>query len=174
MQSRRNKRAATRFFRKLLKRQGREPRRLITDKLPRLATGGGKVAINRNLTLLRSCFNWAIHPGGYTTSTPFKIGPVTIVRRFPELARERRLEPGEEQRLLAACGPHLRAMVEAALETACRLGELLSLQWRQVRWTQNEIHLPGGKTKSSGRRRRDSWRATSPSITCRQSWGMPT
>ncbi len=33
VQSRRNKRAATRFFRKLLKRQGCEPRRLITDKL---------------------------------------------------------------------------------------------------------------------------------------------
>jgi len=33
VQSRRNKRAAQRFFRKLLKRQGREPRRLITDKL---------------------------------------------------------------------------------------------------------------------------------------------
>ena len=33
VQSRRNRRAATRFFRKLLKRQGSEPRRLITDKL---------------------------------------------------------------------------------------------------------------------------------------------
>ena len=33
VQSRRNRRAAVRFFRKLLKRQGREPRRLITDKL---------------------------------------------------------------------------------------------------------------------------------------------
>ncbi len=33
VQSRRNRRAATRFFRKLLKRQGGEPRRLITDKL---------------------------------------------------------------------------------------------------------------------------------------------
>ena len=33
MQSRRNRRAATRFFRKLLKGQGRKPRRLITDKL---------------------------------------------------------------------------------------------------------------------------------------------
>ena len=33
VQSRRNKRAAKWFFRKLLKRQGREPRRLITDKL---------------------------------------------------------------------------------------------------------------------------------------------
>ncbi len=33
VQSRRNRRAAVRFFRKLLKSQGREPRRLITDKL---------------------------------------------------------------------------------------------------------------------------------------------
>ena len=33
VQSRRNQRAAARFFRKLLKRQGRESRRLITDKL---------------------------------------------------------------------------------------------------------------------------------------------
>ena len=33
VQSRRNRRAAVRFFRKLLKRQGWVPRRLITDKL---------------------------------------------------------------------------------------------------------------------------------------------
>ena len=33
VQSRRDRRAATRFLRKLLKGQGREPRRLITDKL---------------------------------------------------------------------------------------------------------------------------------------------
>ena len=33
VQSRRNRRAAVRFFRKLLKRQGCVPRRLITDKL---------------------------------------------------------------------------------------------------------------------------------------------
>ena len=33
VQPRRNRRAAERFFRKLLKRRGREPRRLITDKL---------------------------------------------------------------------------------------------------------------------------------------------
>ena len=34
VQPRRNRRAAIRFFRKLLKGQGRTPRRLITDKLP--------------------------------------------------------------------------------------------------------------------------------------------
>ena len=35
VQSRRDRRAAARFFRKLLTDQGREPRRLITDKLRR-------------------------------------------------------------------------------------------------------------------------------------------
>ena len=109
---------------------------------------GGKVAVNRNLMLLRSCFNWAIVPGGYLTATPFKIGSVTAVHLFPELPRERRLEPGEAERLLAASGPDLRALVEAALETVCRIGELLGLQWRQVRWAQNEIHLQGSKTKA--------------------------
>ncbi len=37
VQSRRDRRAAARFFRKLLKGQGREPSRLITDKLPSYA-----------------------------------------------------------------------------------------------------------------------------------------
>ena len=112
-------------------------------------TGGrGRVAVNRNLMLLRSCFNWAIVPGGYLTATPFKIGPVTAVHLFPEVPRDRRLEPGEAERLLPACGPDLRALVEGALETVCRVGELLSLQWRAVRWAQNEIILPATKTKA--------------------------
>ncbi len=109
--------------------------------------GQGKVSINRCLKLLRHMFNWAILKG-YLETTPFKRGTVTVVRLFPEQPRQRRFLEGEEERLLAACGRRLRALVEAALETCCRKGELLSLQWRQVRWAQNEIHLPAGKTKS--------------------------
>jgi integrase len=48
-----------------------------------------------------------------------------------EYERDRRLEAGEEERLLAACGPHLRALVKADLETGCGVGERLSLQWHQ-------------------------------------------
>lgn len=50
-----------------------------------------------------------------------------------ETARTRRLEPGEEEALRAAAQPHLRALMSAALSTGCRLGELLSLQWKQIR-----------------------------------------
>ena len=43
VQSRRNRRAAARFFQKLLKRQARVPRRLITDKLRSYSAAQRKV-----------------------------------------------------------------------------------------------------------------------------------
>jgi integrase len=44
--------------------------------------------------------------------------------------------------LLAACSPHLRSIVECALETGMRRGEILSLQWRQVEGMQRYRHGP--------------------------------
>ena len=38
--------------------------------------------------------------------------------------------------------------VTAALETGCRIGELLSLRWQQVRFDLNEIHLRAEDTKA--------------------------
>jgi len=91
-------------------------------------------------------------------ATPFKKGTETIVQMFGEQKRERRLQPaygeqqGEQERVFNAANPHLQALIVAALETACRVGELLSLQWHQVRWDLNEIHLPAKKTKALRRR----------------------
>jgi hypothetical protein len=63
------------------------------------------------------------------------------------------LQPGEGERLLAACGSLLRAIVEAALETGCRRGELLTLQWWQVRFSPKaELFLPARKTKTKADR----------------------
>jgi integrase len=61
--------------------------------------------------------------------------------------RSRRLVGDQEACLIAACRPRLRALVIALLETACRVGELLDLQWAQVRWDHNEIYLPGPEVK---------------------------
>ncbi len=47
-------------------------------------------------------------------------------------ARDRRLEKDEEPYLLAACAPPLAALVRLAIESAARLGELLSLRWDDV------------------------------------------
>jgi integrase len=124
----------------------------------RAGAKGGEAGINRLLARLRHIFNWAIE-NGYVTVTPFKIGTVTVVKlnRSIEDARTRRLDAAgdenEERRLLAHADPHLRAVLVAALSTGCRIGEVLSLQWSQIRRdAQGEprwIVLPAAKTKTA-------------------------
>jgi integrase len=113
----------------------------------RVRRRGGLVGANRCLLRLRAFYNWAL-ANDYVAQTPFKRGTATVIHMFKETERERRLEPGEEARLLAACNPHLRVLVTAALETCCRVGELLTLQWKHVRFDLNEIRLPALNTKA--------------------------
>lgn len=109
----------------------------------------GIYASNRDLGVLRAVFNWAIREG-LAEQTPFRRHGVALIQRGRERARDRRLEPGESDRLLATCGPDLRALVEAAIETGCRRGELLSAQWKQVRLDgpRPVLMLPASKTKT--------------------------
>jgi integrase len=119
----------------------------------RSTPSGGPIAANRNLRLLRAAFNWAIDKG-FVERTPFKRGEKTTVKLSREASRSRRLQADEGERLLAKCGAFLRLVVEGALETGCRRGELLGLQWHQVQiGDRPELHLPAGKTKT-GRARR--------------------
>ena len=116
-------------------------------------TTGGPVAANRNLRLVRAAFNWAIDKK-LVTQTPFLDGHRKTIKFKKEKSRSRRLQGDEGNRLLAACGPHLRLVVEAALETGCRRGELLSMQWHQVTLgARPEVWLPEGKTKTAVARR---------------------
>jgi integrase len=69
------------------------------------------------------------------------------------LVGNRQNPPNEEQRLLAAAAEQkvqspLHDCVVAALETGMRKGEILGLQWRHVRWLQNEIALEWRNTKT--------------------------
>lgn len=110
------------------------------------------VAGNRNLAYLRALFNWAV-ADGLVPRTPFRVGDVSVVRLRRETARTRRLQGDEEERLLLAARG-LSALVIGALETGCRVGELLSLQWHQVRFSPRaELFLPAQKTKAKKDRR---------------------
>jgi integrase len=55
---------------------------------------------------------------------------------------------GEERQLLAHASPWLQRLIIAAIETGCRRGELLSLQWRDVSFPRAEltIRAENGKT----------------------------
>lgn len=114
---------------------------------------GGEVGINRLLARLRHICTWAVKQR-HIPSHPFKFGGEVVVEleTSAENARTRRLAPGEEDRLLGQARPHLRSLIVAALTTGCRLGELLSLQWSQVRFDDKGqarwLELPAGKTKT--------------------------
>ena len=114
---------------------------------------GGEVGINRLLARLRHVFSFAVAEG-YTTETPFKRYGVTVVKldSRAETPRHRRLEPGEEGRLLRHAADHLRALIVALLFTGCRVGELLNLTWKQIRRDEDGkprwLMLPPTNTKT--------------------------
>jgi integrase len=74
---------------------------------------------------------------------------VQRIRKLREFERERRLEPGEEERLRVLTKDDWlwRLRIVAALETGCRIGELLNVQFKQLRWDLNELHLSNRTTK---------------------------
>jgi integrase len=114
----------------------------------------GSTGANRHLELLRSLFNWASSSKRKLASdNPFLDGTTAAVKMSDELPRRRRLQAGEGDRLLKACNTHLWAIVQCALETGMRRGEILSLQWSQVRLQPKaEIFLPAAKTKTKADR----------------------
>ena len=98
----------------------------------RLTDGLSAVAVNHDLRLLRKMFNWGVRVG-LIEKTPFKIGTEPAITLEREIPRHKRFaNDDEEERLLAAANPHLRAIITAILDTACRPGEVMSLQWAEV------------------------------------------
>lgn len=111
----------------------------------RLAKVSGST-VNRELTLIGHVLNvarkeWGIH---------LETNPVSVIRRPREnRARNRRLSPGDERRLLDELAPSprddqgrfeaggsrnewVRPVVIIAIETAMRRSEILSLRWADV------------------------------------------
>src|SRR5262245_12529523 len=106
---------------------------------------GGLDARRHLLATTRHLVNWAIK-NGILESTPFKKGGVAVIPVAASRARSRRLEGDEETRLRAACDVFTRDLMDAALETGCRGGELRSLQWSDVQ--ADHIVLRAAKTKT--------------------------
>ncbi|MEP7306310.1 MAG: site-specific integrase [Acidobacteriota bacterium] len=110
----------------------------------------GRVATNRILSRLRHLFAWAIAEKGFLEASPFSKGGVSVIRldHKAEGRRSRRLQGDEEVRLLAAAGAHLRACIEAALETGMRRGEILGLQWQHVHDSTGVIDVSAAVAKT--------------------------
>lgn len=114
----------------------------------RKAAGLSACTVNHDLKLLRKMFNWAVRKG-YLERTPFKIGTEPAISLDKEIPRDRRFQDDDdEQKLLDAANPYLRAVIIGLLDTACRLGELLSLQWRDVNLERRELMIQAAKAKT--------------------------
>lgn len=115
------------------------------QKMQRTITRRGQFAsaatINRHLACLRHMFSKAI-TWDMIDRSPFDAGEGIMLKE--ENKRLRFLSEDEIQRLLAECRGYLRDLVEAAILTGCRRGELLSLKWDQIR--QGFIYLDKTKT----------------------------
>ena len=121
-------------------------------------------AVNRTLGILRHAINWG---RGRTppilAASPFHRFGVKIKTKV-EAKRDRRIPTDEERRLLQAadklnCAEHafagaqMRDRIVGALETGCRLGEMLKIQNRHVLWDTHQIVIPAEHAKDAESRR---------------------
>ena len=84
-----------------------------------------KVTVNRTLIVLKAALNLAWREGKVASNAEWsRVQPFENVNT----ARIRYLTVAQAQRLINGCDPDFRLLVQAALETGARLGELVALQ----------------------------------------------
>lgn len=101
---------------------------------------------NRDLTVLKAALNVAYRSGKAPSDDAWrKVKPFENV----DAARMRYLDEAEAKRLVNACDPLFRPMVQAALLTGCRYGELASVKARDVDLAAGTVWLTDTKARKS-------------------------
>ena len=105
---------------------------------------------NKLIQAIKAAFRWATKKG-YIDRNP--TADAENLKRERIHKRDRRLSPdlvnekgqitqdGEERRLMAVAEPLLQRRIIGAIETCCRRGELLALQWRDVELAKRELFV---------------------------------
>jgi integrase len=91
-----------------------------------LRKGNKPATVNRYLALIRCLLRMARDEWEWIGSAP------KIRLLSGEVERDRWLTREEADRLIAACPPHLAALVRYALATGCRATEITGLEWDRV------------------------------------------
>jgi integrase len=112
----------------------------------------GRRACQYDLVLLRAAWNTARIEWGWALAD----NPLSLIR-FPKNnpPRERRLRTGEYEKLLLASANtrawYLWPIIEIAVETCMRRGEILGLTWANINMETNTAFLPNTKNGKSRR-----------------------
>ena len=91
-----------------------------------LDKGNRPATVNRYLALIRCLLRMARDEWQWIESFP------KIRLLHGEVERDRWLNREDANRLIAACSPHLAAIVRFALATGCRAREITGLEWNRV------------------------------------------
>ena len=105
-----------------------------------------RATLKRELTVIRSIFEVARREWGF----PIKDNPIDgLAFKAPDQRRERRLRPGELDRLIEAArsrrNPLIIPIIKFAIETGMRRGEILSMKWDHVDIEQRAVLIPNTK-----------------------------
>lgn len=105
------------------------PKEVARFRDSRLKAGRAASTVKKEINLLSRIIDLA----GKEWGIALPANPCAMVSRPAERsARTRRLKPDEERILLEVSRPPMQAIIGLALETAARLGELLSLRWDDI------------------------------------------
>ena len=113
------------------------------------ARGRTASTCNKYVQLMKHSFRWATRKG-YIKANP--ITEDSALKRAKCNHRVRRLIGDEEARLLAAAAPRMQRLIVAAIESGCRLGELLSLLWKDAALRRGEITIRAANAKDDDNR----------------------
>jgi integrase len=114
----------------------------LKQKLTKNGSVRADASVNREMSCLHHIFTKAVE-WEMTEKNPFDKGKTLFIKENNQ--RVRYLKEDEIERLVNECPPHMRNIVECALHTGMRRGEILSLKWNQIR--NGFIYLK--KTKTS-------------------------
>jgi integrase len=107
-------------------------------------------SLKRQLNPIRHLFEIARHKWGI----PIRDNPIAMLGlKAPDQKRERRLRPGEFERLMQAArvyrNPLIERIIRFAIATGMRRGEILAMKWQHIDLADRSLLIPFTKTGHS-------------------------
>jgi integrase len=118
------------------------PLDFTTYKEERLAEVSA-TTFNHQIGIIQHAFDVAIKEWNW----PLRTNPLKMIRRPKnDPGRSRRLTPDEESRLYRETensrNPYIKPVIEFALATAMRRGEILRMKWQDINFEAKILHIP--------------------------------
>jgi integrase len=110
-------------------------------RLNRSKEGAAVATINRELVNLSSALSWAVKKGMLEKKPIFRMPN-------PHNERERFITKEEARRLISFCHHRIDLIVQTALFTGMRLGEILKMEWSWIDQQNRMINIPPTATKT--------------------------